>query len=141
MAMKLLRTLLILTLVMPAFIMGSSNAASRVTAKDVVWSEENARGKIMHLYLFWSKDCAHCHDALPFAKQLNGRYPWIRVHLTEVTNNQQNLSTLNNMASALGEAGGQIPAFFFCRQMYAGWGAAETTGQWIVDTLKECRAS
>lgn len=76
---------------------------------------------------------------MPWVKSLAGKYPWMRVHIKEVTRDKANLKSYLSMAKGLDEQGGAVPAFFFCGQMYTGWGEAETTGQWIIDTMQECR--
>ena len=110
---------------------------------DIVWTEQNKQGEtIVHLYVYWSLTCPHCEKALPYVKQLAKRYAWVKLHLREVSKNQKHLSSLHQMAEVLDEPSfGEVPAFFFCGLMYTGYGENDTTGQWIDDTLVECRGS
>ncbi len=110
---------------------------------DIVWSEQNKQGEtIVHLYVYSSLDCPHCEKALPYIKELTKRYPWVKLHLREVSKNKRNLISLGKMAKTLNEPSfGEVPAFFFCGLMYTGYDENDTTGQWIDDTLVECRGN
>ena len=117
-------------------------SGSALAASETRWTSKDKNGNTnVHLYMFWSKNCPHCHRSMPFVKSLAGKYPWMRVHIKEVTDNRKNLESYLGMAKELDEHGGAVPAFFFCGQMYTGWGEDETTGQWIIDTMQECRSS
>ena len=78
---------------------------------------------------------------MPFIKQMARDYPWIKVHMREISENRRNLVAMYNMAEAIGESNVAIPAFFYCGYLYTGWGDAETTGAWLVDELKQCRGN
>ena len=108
---------------------------------DIVWSEQNRKGEtIVHLYVYWSLVCPHCEKAISYVKQLEKQYPWVKLHLLEVSKNRKNLGSMNKFAEILEEPSfGEVPAFFFCGLMYTGYEQNDTTGQWIKDTLLECR--
>lgn len=115
---------------------------SASSASDIVWtSRDKNGGVIVHLYMYWGKECPHCHEAMPVIKKIARTYPWVKVHMREVSENRRNLVSLYDMADALGESNVAIPAFFYCGYLYTGWGDSETTGAWLIDELKQCRGN
>lgn len=128
--------IIVLVLVIP---MGVGNAiADPASSSNITWaSKDNQGNSQVHLYLFWSKSCPHCHEALGYLKQAQSQHPWVKVHLKEITDNKKNLDDYNRMASSLGEPADVVPAFFFCGMMYAGYNG-NSTGDWIIDTMKSC---
>lgn len=128
--------LLILMQVIPIGI--SSSIAATASPDNIIWANRDSQGNTnVHLYVFWSKTCPHCHDALVYLKKAQKRHPWVKVHLKEITENQKNMDEYNRMASSLGEPADVVPAFFFCEMMYAGYNG-NSTGEWIIDTMKSC---
>ncbi len=136
------KTLLVILVAM-GWIVSFSAMSAQFDARtgDIIWSEKNQQGEtVVHLYVYWSLTCQHCERALPYVKQLSKKYSWLQLHLREVSKNEKYLTSLHEMAETLGEPSfGEVPAFFFCGLMYTGYGEDETTGQWIDDTLVECR--
>ncbi len=104
------------------------------------WSTPNANGKNdMHLYFYWSKDCPHCKVALPFMQKMSKKHSWLKLHTKEVSTSRKNIVEFSERAKEIGEQAELVPAFFFCGQMFTGYGDNATTGQWIIDTIAECR--
>ena len=125
---KLLMTVLLLL----------TGVVTTASAKDLRWkSVDNQGQQAIHLYVYWSKGCPHCHEALQYLKRAESQYIWARIHRKEVTGNRQNLEEYNRMAQALGEPADVVPAFFFCGMMYAGYNG-DSTGDWIFNTMKSC---
>lgn len=144
--MKLLGSMLVALFIVclpPAAISKVKIIESKYSGTDsVVWTSKNKQGQVtVHLYMYWGKDCPHCHEAMPFIKTMAKKYPWIKVHLREVSDNRRNLVSLYDMADSLGEPNVAIPAFFYCGYLYTGWGETSSTGPWLVDELKECRGN
>ncbi len=109
---------------------------------NITWTSKTRQGQVqVHLYMYWGKNCPHCHEAMPFIKKMARQYPWIKVHLREVSDNHRNLVSLYNMADAIGEQNVAIPAFFYCGYLYTGWGETSSTGPWLVDELEQCRGN
>lgn len=107
---------------------------------DSAWSSKDASGNVsLNFYVFWSKTCPHCHKALPFVKQMANNNPWIKLHLKEVTNSESNIDQYIRMARAAGTTAGAVPAFFYCGQIYTGYGENSTTGNWLLEELKACK--
>lgn len=129
---KLIATAILATL--PVF----ATAAPGETA----WSNKDASGNVsLNFYVFWSKTCPHCHKALPFVKQMARNNPWIKLKLKEVTDNNDNTNVDQyiQMAKAAGTTAGAVPAFFYCGQIYTGYGENSTTGAWLLEELKACK--
>ena len=128
--------LLLLVQVIPVGV--SSSIAATASSDNIIWASKDSQGNAkVHLYVFWSKTCPHCHEALGYLKKAQKQNPWVKVHLKEITNNKKNMDDYNRMASSLGEPADVVPAFFFCEMMYAGYNG-NSTGEWIIDTMKSC---
>lgn len=104
------------------------------------YSVDDAGNVTIDLYFFWSETCPHCLEAHPFIDDLPGRYPWLRLHSLELSRNPDNVQQYMQMASALGQDGGPVPAFFYCGTMSLGYDSAETTGHALENILVECHA-
>jgi hypothetical protein len=63
------------------------------------------------------------------------RYPWLKVYWYEVTENPSNLELYRRMAESLGLAAGQVPAFFYCKQLQIGYDSYESHGARIERAL------
>ncbi len=110
---------------------------------EISWSQKDARGNVsLNFYVYWSKTCPHCHKALPYIKRMAQQHPWIKLHLKEVTTSRANIQEYIRFDRATGGlAGGAVPAFFYCGQAYAGYADDNTTGRWLYEELKACRAN
>lgn len=111
-----------------------------VAAGKIIWSEKNTSGdNDMYMYIFWSETCSHCEVAVPYMRDMEKQYPWLHIEFKEVSKSYKNMELYRAMALAIGEDASHIPAFLWCGRMYSGYGDNETTGQWLIDTLKECK--
>ncbi|MGF1642076.1 MAG: hypothetical protein ACFCUJ_00420 [Thiotrichales bacterium] len=140
--LRLLALALLIQFVPSSFIV----QADAFTKKDgrFVWVEPGPQGAPnVYLYMFWSYNCKHCHHAMPFLDDIKSRYPWVQVKISEVTEDPRNMEAYLAMADQVGERtfAGAVPAFFFCGQMYTGYNDEKTTGQWILDSLQQCRSN
>lgn len=119
-------------------------AASPVAAQGPeqnAWYSVDENGTVtIDLYFFWSETCPHCREAHPFIEDLPERHSWLRLHSLELSQNPDNVQQYMQMASALGQEGGPVPAFFYCGTMSIGYDSAETTGQALENILVECHA-
>lgn len=116
-------------------------SASAFNNDQFVWTSPGKQGSTVHLYVYLSNDCVHCKDAMPYLKRLPKKYPWVKVHLREVTSNPRYVDDYIAMAKAAGQRAGSVPAFFYCGQMYSGWGGASTTGAWLTGELQTCHTN
>lgn len=116
--------------------------ASSLQAATPQWSHRDSAGNVVvDFYVFWSKTCEHCHVAVPYVKDLAKKNPWIKLHLKEVTSSSSNIDQYISLANATGGRAGAVPAFIYCGQMYTGYGDNSTTGAWLFDELKTCKAT
>ena len=118
-----------------------SQPAQAFNNDQFVWTSPGRHGSNVHLYVYWSLQCPHCHEAMPYLKRLPRKYPWVKVHLREVTKNPQYIDDYIAMAEATGQRAGSVPAFFYCGQMYSGWGDEFTTGGWLTGELQTCHTN
>ncbi len=96
------------------------------------WHQVDDNGKVtLHLYVFWSKTCHRCEEAIPFVQRMERQYPWLKVHWYEITGYPANRELYQRMAQSLGVTAGQVPAFFYCKQMQIGYDSYETHGERI----------
>ena len=80
------------------------------------WLVDDAGGQPrVRLYVFWSKRCPHCREALPFLERLRETQPWIEVLDYELTASRANVERYVEMARGLGEEARSVPAFLFVR--------------------------
>ena len=103
------------------------------------WYEADAEGNLrMNLYVFWRSTCPHCPAALEYAKQLRQRHPWLRVRTYEISQHAGNLELYRRMVRSLERPAGQVPAFFFCRQMVLSHHSEADGGRRIEGPLVQC---
>ena len=132
------------TLTRTAALLGALLLAPATHAQDApAWRwYEIADGRVqLHLHVFWSQTCPHCARAHAFLDQLQQRSPWLRVFTYETSGNPANRDLYARMAASLGQPAGQVPAFFFCKQMMIGFGSDETTGRQLEAALARCQAA
>ena len=87
-------------------------------------------GKVqVHLHVFWSTTCPHCTKAHAFLDGLQKRQDWLKVSSYEVTGTRENMDLYRRMAEAVGKKAGQVPAFFYCKQLEIGFTGDDTTGK------------
>ena len=117
--------------------------ATAKPANDIAWSQKDANGNVsLNFYVYWSKTCPHCHKALPYIKRMARQHPWIKLHLKEVTADRGNIQDYIRIDKVTGGmARGAVPAFFYCGQAYTGYDNDNTTGRWLYEELKACKAN
>lgn len=100
------------------------------------WYEVDAQRNVrVNLYLFWSRSCPKCPNAVQFTNWLRQRHPWVNVYAYEITGNPANRDLYQRMAASLNRPAGQTPAFFYCKQMEIGYHSYEQTGRRIEQSL------
>jgi len=116
--------------------LGQESAASTHTDP---WVKVDIEGKAhIQLYFFWSTQCSHCRNALPFVTDLVKRHSWLDIQVLEISKDQEHVSLYRNLAETLGENANSVPAFLFCGTMITGFDSAATTGALIEESLKRC---
>lgn len=105
----------------------------------VRWYTIDAQKNVkVHLYLFYSQRCSHCQDALRFLEQLERKHSWLAVTRYETSTHPENLQYYQTMANGIGRVAGQVPAFFYCKQLDIGYVSPETSGQRLEAGLVRC---
>ncbi|MCE9562836.1 MAG: hypothetical protein K8U57_12395 [Planctomycetes bacterium] len=93
-------------------------------------------GKVqLHLHVFWSLTCPHCTKAHAFLGEAQKRHEWLKIFSYEVSGNPANMDLYRRMAASIGKQAGQVPAFFYCKQLAIGFVSDETTGKQLEDAL------
>ena len=106
----------------------------------VTWVSGDTRAEPkIHLYFFWSKQCPHCREALPFLEKLSGEQPWIVLHSLELTEHPEHVRKYLAMAGALGQEARSVPAFFWCGNMAVGYDDEQGMGRFLLTQMKSCR--
>jgi len=80
------------------------------------------------LFFFWGEGCPHCDRAKPFLKELERKYPALRIESSEVMTHRENIPRLMEMAKARNMEATGVPTFFIGGQMLSGF-SAETAGK------------
>lgn len=102
------------------------------------WHHVDENGSIrVHLYVFWSAGCPHCHRALRFLADLEERAPWLDVRAFEVSTPGA-AGLYRRLAEQLGVEAAYVPAFFHCGEASQGFDRAETTGRRLEASLEAC---
>jgi hypothetical protein len=105
-----------------------------------LWHQADDQGDIrVHLYLFWSVTCPHCHRALHFVEDLTEDLPWLDVQLFEISD-PDTAGVYRAFAQAFDIEAMYVPAFFYCGHSFNGYGDDLTTGRYLRDTLEACYA-
>ncbi|MFO0821959.1 MAG: hypothetical protein U0792_02380 [Gemmataceae bacterium] len=93
-------------------------------------------GKVqIHLHVFWSMTCPHCTKAHQFLDGMQKRHDWLKVFSYEITGTPANRDLYRRMAESIGKQPGQVPAFFYGKQLAIGFHSDETTGKQLEDVL------
>jgi glutaredoxin len=93
----------------------------------------------VHLYVFWSATCPHCHRALRFIGGLDEELPWLEVQALEVSA-PENARLYRRLAEHTGTEARYVPAFFYCGRSLQGYDDDATTGRFLREGLEACRA-
>lgn len=73
------------------------------------------------LYFFWGEGCPHCSQAKPFLKELERKYPALRVESCEVLEHRENVPLFMEMAKACDQEATGVPAFIIGDRMVSGF--------------------
>ena len=121
-----------------ATLLGLLSTTARARAEElppVRWYEVKDGKVQIYLYEFWSKTCPHCAAANTFLADLQKRQGWLKIVTYEVTEHPGNMNLYRQMAESIGKRAGQVPAFFYCKQLEIGFVSGETTGARLEKSL------
>ncbi len=132
--------LLLLWVCTGAWAQGDAAAPGLGTEAAPQWLSDDAGGHArVRIYMFWSKRCPHCREALPFLQRLRDTEPWIEVLDYELTGSRANVQRYMEMARGLGEEARSVPAFFVCGQMLTGFDSPAGMGERLLGLARFCR--
>lgn len=73
------------------------------------------------LYFFWGEGCPHCQRAKPFLKELERKYPGLRIESWEVMENRDNIPLLMKMAKDRKHEATGVPTFIIGERVLSGF--------------------
>jgi glutaredoxin len=87
-----------------------------------------AKASGVSLYFFWGEGCPHCQRAKPFIKELERKYPALRIESWEVMEHRENIPRLMEMAKACNQEATSVPTFIIGNRMVSGF-STETANE------------
>lgn len=106
-----------------------------VPLKDKTPSSVNRAGSIA-IYFFWGDGCPHCREEKRFLREMEKRYPSIRLKDFEVWYNKKNAYFLTEMAESYDVKAPGVPITFIDRKVFIGY--SENTRKEITELLEKC---
>ena len=104
-----------------------------------VWTEPGEEGARVHLFLFWSKNCAHCLEVRPLVVDLAQQHAWIELHDHELSEHSDNVRRFVAMVELLGQQAQAVPTLVYCRQMEVGLDSSREGLAGFFSRPEECR--
>jgi thiol-disulfide isomerase/thioredoxin len=80
----------------------SSAGSSPITAVP------SAQGNVT-VYFFYGEECPHCHNVMPFIRNLSEKYPDVDFQLLETWHNETNLALSHSLHQKLGLPNAGVP--------------------------------
>ncbi len=90
------------------------------------------------VYFFRGEGCPHCAAEEEFLTELKKEYPQLEIVDYEVWYNQDNVSKLRRVASALNIKSAGVPITVIGESVVVGFTSAETTGPIIKNNIENC---
>lgn len=107
--------------------------------QETFWVTRDSAGEPqVHLYFFWSAQCSHCIEALPFVRALPQKLPWLVLHDYPVSDSPKNLETYIAYAKQMKLQRIAVPGFMFCHRLFTGFNNEQTTGEYLLEELTTC---
>ena len=121
---KLILTIAVLftTLVVPVF------------AQDSTLSSNGSDNKA-DLYFFWANGCPHCSHEEEFLKELEQKYPDLKIHYLEVTQDKKNIELLKSAGRKLNANVSGVPFTVIGEQYFIGYNK-QTAGVAIEEAVQ-----
>ncbi len=112
--------------------------AEQLPGGESLWLAPAPKLPAVNLYFFWSSRCPHCQEARPFIESLTQDNPWIRVHYLEIRKHPENWIRFARLAETLGIQPQSVPSFMWCDQHHTGYQDEQTTGRFLLNSLRDC---
>jgi thiol-disulfide isomerase/thioredoxin len=100
----------------------------------------SAGERTVNLYFFWSQGCPHCLAEKQFLKQLEKKYPYLRVRQFD-TANRDNLELLRKAGALFNLSIAGVPFTVIGNDHFVGWHSDETTGAALENALRKAQES
>jgi len=107
-------------------------------AEDPAVDAAHAETPTVELYFFWSHQCPHCHDAIPFILSLAEQRPWLKLVDLEVSTSREAGQHYRALAARFGEDARSVPGFIFCDTLLVGYDNEAGIGAEIEARLDAC---
>ena len=112
-----------------------------IAEPESIWHHTLDDGRIqVKLWFFWSEHCRHCQEARPVIEQMSRQNDWLKLESRELVNSSQNRKLFSELGNRFGKQAKSVPTFFFCNTMMVGFDSKETTGEFILQRLIQCKS-
>ncbi|MCP0914330.1 MULTISPECIES: thioredoxin domain-containing protein [Legionella] len=108
-------------------------------APQFVWYSNAPKQVKIHVDVFLSSTCPHCHKADEFFKKLEKERPWIVVNRYFINQDKSALQNFYKHLQQQNSTNFSVPAVFFCDSRWAGFADMKSTGQVLLRALNYCR--
>lgn len=108
--------------------------ATPVFAQDSTLSSNGSDNKV-NLYFFWANGCPHCSHEKEFLKELEQKYPDLKIHSLEVTQDKRNIELLKNAGRKLNANVSGVPFTVIGKQYFIGYNK-QSTGTVIEEVVQ-----
>ena len=92
--------------------------------------------KTVDFYLFYGDGCPHCAREKEWLEDIAIEYPFLKIYLMEVYNDQDNANLYRQFAAAYGSRFGPVPATFIGDESFLGF--SSTISQQMEDKIEQC---
>jgi thiol-disulfide isomerase/thioredoxin len=94
------------------------------------------KSKEITVYFFWGSGCPHCKEEKVFLKEMQRKYPLMKVRDYEVWFNKENAALLAAMAKAYNIKTTGVPVTFISKKVHIGF--SKHSREEIQDSIDEC---
>ncbi|GGI79835.1 membrane protein [Legionella impletisoli] len=93
----------------------------------------------LHVDLFMSSTCPHCHKADEYFKEVAPNYPWLKFERHIIDKDKAALKLFYERLQSQDVNNFAVPAFFFCDSRWVGFADAERSGKPLLNAMTYCR--
>ncbi|EFL50902.1 glutaredoxin [Solidesulfovibrio fructosivorans JJ]] len=93
----------------------------------------------IELTFFWSSECPHCHNALPFLEKLAREDTGLTIRSYNLNEDPQYFERYREMAAGFGQEPMAVPAFFVGNEMIVGYDNEAGKGAEIIRAIRRAR--
>lgn len=112
--------------------------AQAVPQSNAWFSQVNNDQVILHVDLFLSSQCIHCHNATVFFLKAQKKNPWLNINPHVIDQDRAALQLFYERLQQQGINNFAVPGIFFCDSHWVGFADEETTGKILLNALEYC---